>query len=71
MGLRVTTLRGLGQEAVVGDNAIDPSITAAEAAASNIAWDAVKKGIIISAVLTGIQIIYDVRCARKCSAVKK
>lgn len=71
MALRVTTLRGFGQEVGDVDNSVDPSITAAEVAASNIAWGAVKKGIIISAVLTGIQIIYDVRCARKCSAVKK
>ena len=66
MTLRVTTLRGFGQEVVAGDNVVDASVTAAE----NVAWGVVKKGIIISAVLTGIQIIYDVRCARKCSAVK-
>jgi len=67
MALRVTTLRGFGQEVGDVDNSVDPSVTAAE----NVAWGVVKKGIIISAILTGIQIIYDVRCARKCSAVKK
>ena len=81
MALRVTTLRGLRQEAVAGgDNAaptaiLDPATkaeveTAAGGAASKAAWTAVKKGIVISAVLTGIQIIYDLRCAKLCQKAK-
>lgn len=42
-------------------------VAAAEAAS----WKAVKKGIAVSLILTGIQIVYDLRCARACTAHKK